>query len=147
MVRSRLANAVLFATMVVVGTLACERSARPRCAQCGMYADQAPRWQAGAAGEAGAQLRFDSPKCLLRFQAGERGRGVSGAWWTEYYTQEHLGADALVFIRGSDLVSPMGHDLVPVSAQGDAANDFVRDHGGEIVRPADIDAALLDALQ
>lgn len=137
----------LFTVVTCAATMAgCERSTRPRCAECGMYADQAARWQAGATGADGSALRFDSPKCLLRFRASGRGRGLTNPWWTEYYTQAHLGAQQLVFVRGSDLISPMGHDLVPVAARGDAAADFVRDHGGEIVRPEAVDGALLDAL-
>ena len=142
---SRLAAALLW-TSVLSMTIACSsgaREERPRCAQCGMFADAAPQWAARADADE-TTLRFDSPKCLFRYHAAHpdtlmrlRVRG--------YYSHEELDAEAGVYVRGSDLQSPMGADLVPLS-DADAAAEFIEGHGGEAVSYGEIDAALLRGL-
>ena len=111
-----------------------------RCAQCGMRVDVAPQWRAGL----GDDVLFDSPKCLFRWAARE-GRGTETAWFTEYYSSERKPLVDLVFVVGSDVLSPMGDDLVPIEGAV-RAELFVRDHGGRIVTPGRVDAVLLRSL-
>lgn len=115
--------------------------ARPRCSACGMYADAAPRWAAGAENTQGEVVRFDAPRCL--FQQKARG-GLREAWVTEYYSQARRDAANVTYVVGSDLIGPMGKDFVPV----DAANvdRFVREHGGRRIAYASIDAAAVERL-
>jgi len=129
----------------------CNRHAtggRDRCAQCGMFVDVSPRWQAGATARDGAALKFDTPRCLMTYLRGASGRGVREPWVTEYYTLAHVpaGDGATRFVTGSDVTGPMGRDLVPVRGD-DAARRFARQHGGRrILRFREIDAAVLQAL-
>jgi len=136
---------MLLLTLALVA--GCHRDApeRVRCAQCGMYVDLAPRWNAGALDASGAEVRFDSPKCMLRWTRSERGAGARDVWVTEYYTQQRQPLEGIVFVVGSDLPSPMGNDLVPV---GDAemAARFVADHGGHAVAADGVDDDLLGGL-
>ncbi len=44
---------------------------------------------------------------------------------------------------GSDVVGPMGDDLIPVAEH---AERFARDHGGRVLAFDEVDAAVLDAL-
>ncbi len=137
---------------------AAERGSHMRCAQCGMRLDTAPQWRAGLGEDTG----FDSPKCLFRWTASQ-GRGTETAWFTEYYSSERKPLVDLVFVVGSDVLSPMGDDLVPVEGRGSdvlspmgddlvpvegrvRAELFVRDHGGRIVTPGQVDAVLLRSL-
>ena len=84
------------AMVVVLTLLACSNAEpRPRCAQCGMYADSAPAWAAAATGPEGATLRFDSPKCLFRYAAAQGPERLRALRLTEYYTQaERPAAEA-----------------------------------------------------
>ncbi len=128
------------ALLLVAALAACGGESRPRCAQCGMLADAAPRWQARAGAEA-----FDAPKCLFRWAAAQ-GASLEGATVTDYYGGELLEALDAYFVSGSDVLSPMGDDLVPLRSQAEMER-FVRDHGGEGHRPGSIDASILSRLR
>jgi hypothetical protein len=131
---------------VLFALVACsDAPERPRCAECGMLADQAPRFAAGAKAEDGKTLRFDTPKCLFRYLESARGEGARDAWVTSYYDQRRLPAERAVYVVGSDLRSPMGDDLVPV-ADAEAAAQLAGDHGGRPVNAEAIDDALLRSL-
>ncbi|MEM9071538.1 MAG: nitrous oxide reductase accessory protein NosL [Myxococcota bacterium] len=118
--------------------LACgDAPAAERCARCGMLVGTAPAWLSGL-----GDTRFDSPKCLLRWRA-EQGR--EGGWVTEYYSSERREIERILFVVGSDVISPMGDDLVPVENRVQA-DVFVRDHGGRVIAPGEVDAATLASL-
>jgi nitrous oxide reductase accessory protein NosL len=105
-----------------------EAAAQPsdRCAHCGMHL--AEDWLTGGARTAaGANVRFDTPKCLLAWLNGD-GAGASDAWVTEYYARDHRPIAEVSYVIGSDLSGPMGADLIPVDLHRRDA--FVRDHGG-----------------
>lgn len=141
------------ALVVVAGAMTgCDRQAASRapdpsrCARCGMRVDLAPEFRAGATDRDGREVAFDAPKCLFRWMKSPAGEGARDPWVTEYYGQSRQPVDEVVFVVGSDVVGPMGHDLVPVGDR-DAADRFLGDHDGDrIVDPGDVDAALLDAL-
>ena len=110
-----------------------------RCAQCGMRVDVAPRWMSGY-----DERQFDTPKCLFRW-AESQGADLNEAWVLDYYEGERLEVGRAHFVVGSDVLGPMGDDLVPMP-DAIRAELFVRDHGGRIVRVRQIDAALLQSL-
>jgi len=121
-------------------------AASPRCAQCGMRTDMAPAFRAGATDRQGDPVAFDSPKCLFRWLAGPRGRGATEPWVTAYYEQAPRPVDQVRYVVGSDVVGPMGHDLIPVAGEA-AAERFRADHDGErVVAREAINGDLLDAL-
>ncbi len=75
----------------------------------------------------GKELAFDTPRCA--FTAWRRAnRGTAGARFREYYSQQIESADELRFVAGSDVVGPMGPELVPVATA--TAAQFARDHNG-----------------
>ncbi len=111
---------------------ACGESGRPRCAQCGMFADTAPAWTV----ESG-DARYDAPKCALRAEGPNPALRFRG-----YYEGElRPGADYR-FVLGSDVRGPMGDDLVPVRPE--QVDHFIADHGGRALAFNAIDTALLD---
>jgi hypothetical protein len=111
-----------------------------RCAQCGMRVDTAPAWLAGH-GEA----RFDGPKCLFRWAAAQ-GADAGSGFGTEYYDGERVELRGAFFGVDSDVLSPMGDDLVPLRTR-EVAERFARDHGGRVVTFAEVDEALLASLR
>jgi hypothetical protein len=74
----------------------------------------------------GKELAFDTPRCAIA--AWRRAKGAGGARFREYYSQELKPAEGLRFVEGSDVVGPMGPELVPVSTEN--AGKFARDHNG-----------------
>lgn len=105
-----------------------------------MLVETAPQWMSGTESQ-----RFDTPKCLFRWSAEHGNDPIRGGWVTDYYGGEPLPIGEALFVVGSDVLGPMGDDLVPVT---DAIKGelFVRDHGGRILPPAEIDATLLRSL-
>lgn len=110
-----------------------------RCAQCGMRVDTAPRWMSGY-----DERHFDTPKCMFRWAA-EQGADLEEAWVLDYYEGERLPAERAHFVIGSDVLGPMGDDLVPMP-DAIKADLFVRDHGGRVVTTRQINEALLRSL-
>lgn len=127
----------MLALALVALAPSCGDDARARCPECGMYVDLGPRWNAGL-----GDLVFDTPKCMLRRRA-QAGGGA--AWVIEYYSQQRAALDAVRLVEGSDVVGPMGRDLVPVAPAHVAR--FVADHGGRALPPGAPDPSILSELR
>jgi hypothetical protein len=78
-----------------------------------MVLDPASRWYTEVE-EGGARLGFDTPKCGLRHLLAHPGGKL---YARGYYRQARLADDQLVFAIGSDILGPMGTDLVPVEPE------------------------------
>jgi copper chaperone NosL len=107
----------------MLALVACRQGAR--CATCGMRLDPASTWVSYVT-VGGKELAFDTPRCA--FGSWRRATTATGARFREYYSQELRPADSLRFVEGSDVVGPMGPDLVPVATEN--AGRFARDHNG-----------------
>ncbi|PNU20556.1 nitrous oxide reductase accessory protein NosL [Geothermobacter hydrogeniphilus] len=104
-----------------------------RCPVCGMFVAPYAAWQSSILYSDGHRDYFDGPKDLFRqfFSLDEAGlKSVREVWVTEYYSTQPIPADEVYFIGGSDVLGPMGEDLVPVKGRK-AAETFLRDHGGK----------------
>jgi nitrous oxide reductase accessory protein NosL len=54
---------------------------------------------------------------------------IARAYVTDYYATTLIDARGATFVAGSDVMGPMGHELVPLRT-ADEAETFVKDHGG-----------------
>jgi nitrous oxide reductase accessory protein NosL len=92
-----------------------------------------PTWVAGLRFPDGRIEYFDGPKDLFRRLASPEGRARPGqAFVTDYYTTEAIPAATAWFVAGSDVLGPMGRELIPFSTE-EQARGFARDHRGEAV--------------
>lgn len=118
------------------------RSASPRCGYCGMKIDPASPWRCVVELADGLRREYDSPRCALL------------AWRTgaveprtlllqDYYDRAWRTGDEVVFVASSDLIGPMGADLVPVDRA--RAQQFVHEHTG--TRPLPLAAVTLELLR
>jgi nitrous oxide reductase accessory protein NosL len=121
----------------------CSRSERDRCVRCGMLVRESPRWNAGITGADGEPRVFDAPQCLLRWLRGSAGRGARGAWVRDYYGQRRVDAESVYFVTGSDVLGPMGHDLVPLATREEADRFGAEHRGRRILRFREIDRTVL----
>lgn len=110
-----------------------------RCPVCGMFVAPYAAWVAQIEFKDGARVFFDGPKDLFKFYlklpqdgAGKSKNNIAGIYVTEYYSAKPAAADALFYIVGSDVLGPMGKELVPVAGKK-AAKVFVRDHAGRTI--------------
>jgi nitrous oxide reductase accessory protein NosL len=107
-----------------------------RCAVCGMMVAKYKPWitQLHAAGE--EVVMFDGVKDLMAYYfnpAAYNGKGdVANAaiWVKDYYTLEYLDGRKAFYVVGSDVMGPMGEELVPFGSR-QAAENFSEDHQGK----------------
>jgi nitrous oxide reductase accessory protein NosL len=109
---------------------------KTRCEVCGMFVAPYPHWVAALEMTDGRYLYFDGPKDLFIFyddpatyQPGVTRDQVANLYVTEYYTTRLISATEVSFVAGSDVLGPMGMELVPVAGR-EAAETFLRDHSG-----------------
>lgn len=127
-------------------------SAQDRCAVCGMSVGKHQAFLARITFKGGTFAAFDGPKDMFRYYLnmpmyapGKKKSDISSIQVTEYYGQEPLEAKAAFFVTGSDVMGPMGHELIPFRTMKDA-KEFLKDHKGKkIVRFRDVTAETLRA--
>lgn len=108
---------------------------KERCPVCGMFVSKYKNWIATAVFRDGSQVFFDGPKDLFNYffdldAYGRRTEEIADLFVTEYYTTERLPPREVFFVVGSEVMGPMGQELVPVKGR-EAAESFRRDHGGK----------------
>lgn len=110
-----------------------------RCAVCGMFVAPFPQWVASFTLADGSRLYFDGPKDLFncffdlgRYRPGRGPADVVEVQVTDYYTSAPVNAREAFFVSGSDVLGPMGQELVPVRGRREAET-FRRDHGGKLL--------------
>lgn len=122
---------------------------RDTCAVCGMFVARYPEWVATVVFADGTAFHFDGPKDFFKFvqdvpkyAAGRRRDQITAMGVTDYYAVRQVAAEEALFVVGSDVLGPMGHEFVALASAAEAA-DFVKDHAGKrLLRFADISADL-----
>ena len=92
----------------------------------------------------GSHVHFDSPRCaLLAWRTGRV--PAAGISLQEYYDRAWRRGEELRFALGSDVVGPMGADVVPVDPS--RAKKFAIDHHATRIATLDeLTVPLLEAL-
>lgn len=108
---------------------------KDRCAVCGMFVAKYPPWITQIELSDGKVLMFDGPKDMFVFYLSPKEYGVGDAQIKnvvvkDYYTQKWLDGRAALYVTGSDVFGPMGHELIPFETK-DAAQNFLQDHHGK----------------
>ncbi|MET0090398.1 MAG: nitrous oxide reductase accessory protein NosL [Candidatus Thiodiazotropha sp.] len=126
---------------------------RDTCPVCGMFVAKYPEWVATAQYKDGHVHHFDGAKDLFKYlldlgkwapdhQLSE----IETIGVTEYYGLQRIDARQAWYVIGSDVLGPMGHELIPLETQADA-EEFLKDHQGvAILRYADVTLELLENL-
>jgi copper chaperone NosL len=110
--------------------------ARDACPVCGMLVARYPAWIGTVQYQDGDADHFDGAKDLFkylfdlsRFAPGRQATDIRAIGVTEYYGLTRIDARSAWYVIGSDVLGPMGHELVPLATSEDA-EEFARDHGG-----------------
>ena len=123
------------------------------CPVCGMFVAKYPQWVATVLYDDGHADHFDGAKDLFKYLLDlpkygpdKREEQISAIGVTEYYDLERIDARSAWYVIGSDVLGPMGHELVPFASQVDAL-EFMQDHGGvKVVRFGDVTLEMLTGL-
>lgn len=123
------------------------------CPVCGMFVAKYPAWVATVGYSNGGAHHFDGAKDMFkylldmpRWAPEHRSEDIGVIGVTEYYGLTLIDARGAWYVIGSDILGPMGHELIPLETQADA-EEFLRDHqGSRILRFGDVTPELLIAL-
>ena len=110
-----------------------------RCPVCGMFVSPYPEWVGQVRHGDGTTVFFDCSKDLFKYllsldrlPPNKRHKNVAAVFVTNYYDGEVIAARTAFFVVGSDVMGPMGPDLVPHRSL-EAAQDFAQDHDGCLI--------------
>ena len=125
-----------------------------KCPVCGMFVARYPGWVASISFKDSTLVYFDGPKDLFKFYLNpgkyiptRRQSDITGTRVKDYYSLGVIDARRAFFVIGSNVLGPMGKELVPF-ARKDDAEGFMRDHRGEnVLRFGDINLSVLKKLE
>ena len=123
------------------------------CPVCGMLVSKYPNWVAVVVYKDGHAHFFDGAKDLFKFlpapekyAPGRLAEQIAAIRVTEYYGLTRIDASGAYYVIGSDVLGPMGHELIPLVSEADA-KDFLREHKGtRILRFDEVTPALITGL-
>lgn len=123
------------------------------CPVCGMFVAKYPEWIATIAFDDGSADHFDGAKDFFKYlndmpkyAQGRTAAQITGMGVTDYYGIERIDAHAALYAVGSDVLGPMGHELVPLLNEADA-EEYTRDHKARaLLTFAEVTPAVLDML-
>ncbi|CAA7617892.1 Lipoprotein involved in nitrous oxide reduction [Candidatus Terasakiella magnetica] len=123
------------------------------CPVCGMFVAKYPEWVAAVVFKDGHTHYFDGAKDLFKFvrevgkfDSGHSAADIATVAVTDYYGVRTLDARGALFVFGSDVLGPMGHELVPLASRQDA-DEFMGDHKGKRILTFDeVSAEILKGL-
>ena len=126
---------------------------RDTCPVCGMFVARYPEWIATVVYKDGHAHHFDGAKDLFkyllelaRWAPGHRTEDITTIAVTDYYVVQRIDARAAWYVIGSDMLGPMGHELIPHATEAEA-QEFLRDHKGvRVLRFGDVTLDLLRKL-
>jgi nitrous oxide reductase accessory protein NosL len=115
------------------------------CSVCGMIVAKYPNWTATVVWKDGRVHHFDGAKDLFtyllrlsKYAPTRSARDLAAVAVTEFYDLRPVDARQAFYVVGSDVLGPMGHELVPLATRADA-DEFIKDHHGRrVLRFADV---------
>ncbi len=128
-------------------------TAKERCPVCGMFVRPYPKWITQIQFRDGHHHSFDGMKCFSRFyfDVEKFDDRHAAADFTkllvrDYYTLKFIDHDNAFYVIGSDVLGPMGHELIPFESLERAKIFKIDHHGQKIIRFKDITPELLDKM-
>lgn len=125
---------LLFSLPTILSAEPVQPSSRDRCPVCGMFVAPFPDWIAQIEFNDGTRFFFDGPKDMFRYylnlqkdSSAHAKENVAAIYVTEYYSTKLLHVSEVFFVTHSDVMGPMGEELVPVQSK-DAAETFKQEH-------------------
>ncbi len=106
-----------------------------RCAVCGMFVAKYKNWLTGIHFTDGTEKYFDGVKDMMAFyfspeKYGGPGRDkIDRIQVRDYYTMQWIDGRKAFYVIGSDVMGPMGKELIPFAGR-EAAETFRKDHKG-----------------
>ena len=110
-----------------------------RCPVCGMFVYKYPKWVARIVFSDGSAYFYDGAKDMFKhifnvakYTPGKTAEGIAELHVSDYYSLDLIEAKSAYYVIGSDVLGPMGHELLPLKDQR-SAQEFLLDHKGKSV--------------
>jgi copper chaperone NosL len=124
-----------------------------RCPVCGMFVYKYPKWVARIVFKDGTSYFYDGAKDMFKhifnirkYTPGQSAEEITDIQVTDYYRVELIDARSAYYVIGSDVLGPMGHELLPLKDQP-SAQEFLMDHKGKsILRFQDVNDEVIKSL-
>lgn len=128
-------------------------SPKDKCPVCGMFVAKYPDFVAQILFKDGSYSVFDGAKDLFkyyfnlkRYAPARQMEHVDAIYVTDYYSLGAVDGTTAFYVVGSDVLGPMGRELIPFEKESDA-REFMRDHKGKsLLRFKDVKPELLRSL-
>jgi copper chaperone NosL len=125
-------------------------TAEDRCPVCGMFVAKHKDFLAEFVFRDGTYAIFDGAKDMFRGYfdmaaslPGKSRADIAAIYVTDYYSLKWIDGTRALYVSGSDILGPMGAELIPLAGDADAQN-FSADHKGRsILKFADVTPQLL----
>jgi len=108
-----------------------------RCAVCGMFVAKYKTWIAQIVFSDNTYAAFDGPKDMFKYYlqlskyaSSRKPSDITAVYVTEYYSAKLMDAKKMFYVAGSNVLGPMGNELIPVASE-EKAREFMRDHKGK----------------
>jgi len=128
--------------------------AKAKCPVCGMFVAKYPDWTASITFRDSITVYFDGPKDLFtfyldpgRYAPAKKQADIADIRVKDYYSLAIVDGRRALYVMGSNVLGPMGKELVPFAGKEDAGG-FMRDHRGvRVLRFNDITRSVLKGLE
>jgi len=133
---------VFFASMVMTVTAQplMDIPAKEKCQVCGMMVAKYPPWVTQMQTSDGKTVMFDGVKDMMAYYFEPEKYGgaasVEDVYVKDYYSLKYIDGKKAYYVMGSDVMGPMGHELIPFDSM-DGAENFKKDHKGKMVMTFD----------
>jgi len=123
------------------------------CPVCGMFVYKYPKWVARIGFQDGSNYFYDGAKDMFKhifdtakYTPNKTKEQIKSIEVTDYYEVELIDAKSAFYVLGSDVLGPMGHELLPFKDK-EAAQEFLEDHHGKsIIGFQDVTPAMIESL-
>ena len=104
-----------------------------KCPVCGMFVFKYPKWSARITIDK-KHLYFDGIKDMMKYYIFSKEfpynrTEINQITVSDYYKLEAIDANSAFYVIGSDILGPMGNELIAFKTEKEAKN-FMRDHNG-----------------
>jgi copper chaperone NosL len=129
-------------------------SPKDKCPVCGMFVAKYPDWTTSIVYQDGKTFYFDGPKDLFtyylnpaKYDPARKRADIAALYVKDYYSLAFIDGRQAFYVIGSNVLGPMGRELVPFVKRADA-DGFLHDHlGKNVLRFGEITMATLKALE
>ena len=112
-------------------------SGRDKCPVCGMFTAKYPGFLSEIIFKDGSYATFDGPKDMFKYyfnlpkyNSSQKQEDIKAVYVTDYYGLQWIDGLKAFYVVGSDVMGPMGKELLPFGKREDA-DEFLADHAGK----------------